>query len=35
MGRKNWDKVAREQFDAMPADYKEGWQDLRDKKYSH
>jgi hypothetical protein len=33
MARKNWDKVAQEQFEALPADYQQSWQDLRIRRY--
>jgi hypothetical protein len=32
MARKNWDRVAKEQFESMPADYRDSWQDLRSKR---
>lgn len=28
--RIDWDKVAENQFNAMPKDYQDGWRDLRD-----
>ena len=29
MSRKNWDKVAQNEFDTMPAEYQEDWGELR------
>ncbi len=31
MSQKDWDKLARKQFEGMPADFKNDWQDLRHK----
>jgi len=31
MGKRvDWDRVAEDQFNAMPPDYQDGWRDLRD-----
>lgn len=29
MSKKNWDKIARQEFDSMPLDYQADWADLR------
>ena len=29
MSKKNWDKVAQQEFDTMPAEYQEDWGELR------
>lgn len=31
MARKNWDKIANDQFNAMPVDFQDAWKDLRDR----
>jgi hypothetical protein len=31
MSKTNWDKTAQQEFNAMPADYRADWKDLRDK----
>jgi hypothetical protein len=33
--KRNWDKVAKQQFDAMPDDFKDDWADFRDSVYRH
>lgn len=30
MSRKNWDKVARQQFESLSSDIQDDWGDLRD-----
>jgi hypothetical protein len=31
--RRNWDKVAKKEFDELPEDYQKDWQDFRDSVY--
>lgn len=33
MSRRNWDKLARKQFDEMPTHFKDDWKELRRKIY--
>lgn len=35
MSQKNWDKVARSQFEQMPSDFQDDWNDLRQKVEKH
>lgn len=31
MARRNWDKIADDQFNSMPTDFQDAWRDLRDR----